>query len=376
MAVLLLVWTRPRGVNFFGDAEVFWGRARDMSLHHLPYRDFLWEFPPLTTPVLIPAPLVSERAFVAWFGLVMMAAEYGSLLVLRRGRSRDDALALTAYWTIVGLPLAAFTWFRFDFLAVFFATLGIVAIAPVARFRGQVTAGFAVKLWPVTLLAAPVLQRRWRSVIVSLTGVGAVVLAWYAFSPSGFREYLRYRRGTGLQAESTLGAIRMVMGAPRSVGSGALVTDAGRFAHADTVAFVLLALFAAITLAAAWRRPVAIVPLIGALTTAVMLFSRILSPQYLVWLLPFAALAWLDGERVGTIAFAVASLLTTVVIDRYDSFAAGNRFLAALVVARNVLLLVVGVRLLAMAFAARRLPDERVAGQPEDPLTDLVAFDL
>jgi hypothetical protein len=254
---------------------------------------------------------------------------------------------------------------------VFFAVLGIVALAPVARFRGQVTAGFAVKLWPITLLAAPVLQRRWRSVVISLAGIGAVVAAWYAFSPDGFREYLRYRRGTGLQAESTFGAIRMLMGAPRSVGSGALVTDAGRFGQADTIAFVLLALFAVITLAAAWRRPVALVPLIGALTTGVMLFSRILSPQYLVWLLPFAALAWLDGERIGTIAFAVASALTVVVIDRYDAFAAGNRFLAAVVVLRNALLVVVGVRLLVMAFAPgrfRRAEDGRRSATPGQPL--------
>mgnify|MGYP003351271159 CR=1 FL=1 len=77
--------------------------------------------------VLVAAPFVSRHLFTVWFGTLMIAAEYGSLVVLRRGRPAADARALTRYWTCAGLPLASFTWFRFDFFAVWFTVLAIVA---------------------------------------------------------------------------------------------------------------------------------------------------------------------------------------------------------------------------------------------------------
>ncbi|HEV8296991.1 MAG TPA: glycosyltransferase family 87 protein [Acidimicrobiales bacterium] len=349
--VLVTVFAHPHAFYTY-DPEQFWQRTQDLSLHHLPYRDFLWEFPPLTIVALLPAPLVSRGAYVALFLVLMVAAEYGSLLVLRWSRPAD-AFGITAYWTLVGLPLAAFTWFRLDFISVLFATLALVAVVHHREPSVPLTAGVAAKLWPGVAVAGLVLQRRWRAVIASVAAVTALVLAWFAFSPSGFREFVRYRHGSGFQVESTIGALRMLGRAPVGSASDSFVTDAGRYRYADTAFLLAWAALAVVTVVIALRRPVHLAPLLGALVTWLMVLSRILSPQYLVWLLPFAALAWVDGDRVATIAFGAASVMTLAVIEHYNAYIAGNRAVVLTVVLRNLLLVLVGVRFFQLAFGAR-----------------------
>jgi hypothetical protein len=350
--VLVVVFVHPHAFYTY-DPETFWRRAQDLSVHHLPYRDYLWEFPPLTALTLVPAPVVSMRTFVGVFVALMIAAEYLSLVLLRRGRPHD-ALGITAYWTIVGLPLAAFTWFRLDFLSVLFATPALLAVVRVRPAAAAVTGGVAAKLWPGTIALGRVLQRRWHGLLISVGSVAVLVGGWFAFSPSGFRAFLRYRRGSGFQVESTIGAVRMLGHARVDTVSDTFVTDAERFGFADTAFVGAWLALAVVMVVLARPRDARLVPLLGGLVTALMVLSRILSPQYLVWLLPFVALAWVDGERVATGAFAIASLTTLIVVEKYDAFIGGNRAMALAVVIRNALLVVVCVRFLQVALSPTR----------------------
>ena len=77
-----------------------------------------------------------------------------------------------------------------------------------------------------------------------------------------------------------------------------------------------------------------------------LLFSRLLSPQFLVWPVPFVAVAWAYGDRLSGRVFALASGITLAYVFRYDQFIGGSTGLAFLVCLRNALLLFVGVRLL------------------------------
>src|SRR5205085_675290 len=93
-------------------------RTLEEELHEAD-RDFLWEFPPLATPVLALVRLAGSRywRFLILFTLSMAAAEYASMVVLSRSRA-DLADRLTRYWTVVVLPLATVGYFRLDFLSV------------------------------------------------------------------------------------------------------------------------------------------------------------------------------------------------------------------------------------------------------------------
>jgi len=102
----------------------------------------------------------------------------------------------------------------------------------------------------------------------------------------------------------------------------------------------------AVVFAAYRRKPVNDAAVVGALVVALILTSRLFSPQYLVWMLPFLALARTHGERRATRLFVLIGLLTTVYLFGYADLLLGNRVLAAVIVLRNLLLAVTGVTLL------------------------------
>jgi hypothetical protein len=355
--VVGLIWVHPH-TFFTADPYNFWERTRDLSWHYLPYRDFLWEFPPLTVLAILPAPLLSHTAYIGAFVALMVAAEYGSLLALR-GLCPANAWPLTCYWTIAGLPLAILAWFRLDYLSVFFATCALVAIVRAGRGSAAITAGFAAKIWPVALVIGLVVQRRARTAVATVVGVAATVAVWFAFSPEGFRDFLRYRRGSGFQVESLIGSVRMLARPEIETVSQTYVTDAGRYHFADTLFVLAWCAVVAVVTIYARRRPIRLVPLLGGLVGALLVLSRILSPQYLVWLLPFVALEWVDGERLATIAFGVAGVLTLVVVEAYHTFLAGNRLLVLDIIVRNVLLIIVTIRLLHRGFTPRAAAAEQ-----------------
>jgi hypothetical protein len=43
-----------------------------------------------------------------------------------------------------------------------------------------------------------------------------------------------------------------------------------------------------------------------------------LSPQFLVWLLPAAAIAWVEGERIAPLLFAGSASLTALEMARWE----------------------------------------------------------
>jgi hypothetical protein len=106
------------------------------------------------------------------------------------------------------------------------------------------------------------------------------------------------------------------------------------------------------------HRRIRLVPYAGALVIALMLCSRILSPQYLVWAVPFATLLWAGGERQGTALFAVAAWLTAILDWGYADFVAGDALLQAAVILRNLLLVATAVLFLRAAFTDRATAPE------------------
>jgi hypothetical protein len=92
-----------------------------------------------------------------------------------------------------------------------------------------------------------------------------------------------------------------------------------------------------------------------------MLFSRILSAQYVVWVAPFVALVAARGNRRAGWLYVAAGWLTLTYLLWFDSSVIpGNRLLGGVTLARNLCL----VALLVELFLAIR---------PRDPVTAPVA---
>jgi hypothetical protein len=158
--------------------------------------------------------------------------------------------------------------------------------------------------------------------------------------------------------------VLLVLGGRALIEQGA--ARVGAVPHWATAALLLVAFaIVALTAALAGRVPPGdvgvhdgLVPL--ATVAAMLVTATILSPQYVSWLLPFAAIAATRQARiVGGLTFAIA-VLSTLGLNLVQELNAGDTLPMVVVVVRNVLLvvlLVVSIRRIASAARAGRPPD-------------------
>jgi hypothetical protein len=111
-----------------------------------------------------------------------------------------------------------------------------------------------------------------------------------------------------------------------------------------TLAWGLLVL--GLVVVARRRRAYDPVLLTGAMVVTLLVSSRLLSPQFMVWPLPFAALAWANGERITGWLFGVASGITLLYLFFYRQLVQGSDFWALSVVVRNGLLIALAARMI------------------------------
>jgi uncharacterized membrane protein len=211
--------------------------------------------------------------------------------------------------------------------------------------------GAATKAFPA-LFAAAALAWLWSSGRRSAAHRGAVVFAgvllavsvpFAAAAPGGFLEQATFHVERPVQIESAPATVLWALGDSYVTGhpvrpdpfksngldGGAADLVGGLFALA-LVAAIIAALFVA-------RRDV-FRGAVAALLAFVAL-NKVLSPQYLLWLLPLAPLAYARGLRAPALAIAAAAVLTHVEFpSRYFDLVAGDPAVIALVAVRNVLL--------------------------------------
>jgi hypothetical protein len=218
--------------------------------------------------------------------------------------------------------------------------------------------GALVKVWPVLVLLGVAKGRATRSALMSAAATGVALLLLFASLFDHPFEFLRQQGGRGVQIESLGGtalALARQAGWPGTVGYryGALEFSGP---YVSTVAHVSLALTAiAFTLLLWWRLRAAprrwteATPYDAALT-AVLLFtvtSRVISPQYMIWLLGLAAVCLTSrytAQRPTAALVVAASAVTAVVYPvLYDEVQAGTWIGCALMVVRNGLLVAAAV---------------------------------
>jgi hypothetical protein len=287
-----------------------------------PYRDFPVEYGPLTTLIdrtVLAAPTVeaTERR-LALFNVVCDALVVVALTTW-------GVRAVIAY-LILSTPVMPFVYFRTDMLPVALLLAGLaLSLRGKERIGGlSVALGFLAKLWPAIAIPSLLSERR-RAGAWALIATVVSTIAWLIWAPSGPWDVLSFRHATGWQIESTVGAILLVSGADPRLDQGAW-----RVGESLTIARPLLILALAIGIGMVWRyRRDAIATTLAA--TAVMLFvAPILSPQYVIWLLPFAAICWARGDldlavpmAISALTLLVTALFLKTTIDQLPWFLTG-----------------------------------------------------
>ena len=355
------------------DLYVYEQYARLLHDGRLPYVDFGFEYPPLAAIALWLAGVFGrDPASIEWtFGVLMaLCLVAGQQLAARlAGPGRRERL--TVAWLLVAAPVVVGAAVRthFDPLPIAIALGGLLALA-----RGRHDLGFLMlglgtmtKLFPGLLAAIAVVwlcgRGEWRAALRGGAIFAAVVVAIsLPLAGAGYVESFTFHLDRPVQIESTPATVLFALGGSDVTGTN-LRPD--RFksngldgGHADAVeslfaGLVVLALAAILLLAA--RRPDArhLVLCGFAALLAFVTLGKVFSPQYVIWLAPFAALAWAWRQRVVALLAAGAIVLTHVEFpSRYFDLINVRTDVVVIVASRNALLLVALVVL--MASLARR----------------------
>lgn len=356
---------------FVNDVFHYFTQMRNIGPGSFPYRDFSWEFPPLTVLTGLLIPLGFDRYLIFALGFVGAAviAEYVTMRVSANLVAQEHRAKFRWLWLLLFLPISTVAYFRFDWFAALFGALGLSALLRANRSRSiaAIVGGFAVKMWSVVFLVPLLARRKYLTVALSIAGCLALLGAWYLFSPSGFAAFMEYRKGSAFQIESIPGSLVMLSGAhPTFFNYGALmVTDEG-WQWLQVAMPALFMVFAFAALCVAWFKQVNLVALVGALVLTLMLTSRLLSPQYLVWMAPFVGILAVYYRRV-VVWFALAALLTIAELQFYGRFLEGSKLVAAVVVVRNLILVFGFIDLCRIAFQDKRfdVTSQAVEGAPK-----------
>jgi hypothetical protein len=307
-----------------------------------PYVDYQVEHPIATLLVFkslarLPGGRASFGLGVVVLNLIADAVIVGSLVW-------GWGLAAAATGAAVLLPVLGLFFNRIDAWSTAAAILAVAAWRhnrPIA-LGCALAAGTAFKLWPLVLAALLIVPWRERRSPFAIAAFAVTAAAfggaaiWIAGS-NGIDQVLTFRGATGWQIESLVGSlVHLTDSRTLRMESGAW-----RIGTMNGAASIVMFLAAApICIWSSWRG--ARLERVGAgwlaSVSSLLLLSALFSAQYVIWLAPAAAIAWVDGDRRLAVLAAIAIALTQVLWRYYGAVLDGQLPAMLLIVVRNALL--------------------------------------
>jgi hypothetical protein len=299
------------------DTPLYETYGEAMSRGQVPYRDFALEYPPGALPIFI-APTWIGGGYADTFWWLMGGLGACCLLLAAFCRPPRVAIPFIAFSPLlVGSYLPT----RFDLWPTVLVMLALALLLRDHHRLGwaALAAAFSAKLFPFVVMpiaAAWTLRRRgrgelWVCVAITAAVIDAVFGPFAVIAPHGLYESLVGELSRPLQIESLAAAVLMTFGHPHEIVTHGSFNLSGQGALAALSSFV-----AATALAAVWlsfgrgpAEPVRFLRCAAACVCAFIAFGKVLSPQYLIWLVPVVPLT--RGRR----GLAATGLLAAALID-------------------------------------------------------------
>ncbi|WP_244375836.1 glycosyltransferase family 87 protein [Streptomyces ficellus] len=369
--MLLLLWRDTLGIGGIGREVYLLYRHWYHQLAHgtFPPDDVTWQYPPGAGLVFLAPGQLPELTYYQAFVVLTLVADAVVTFALARAGSSGAWLWVAGLPLLLHLPLA-----RYDVQVTAVAVLGLLALrGGHARLGGTLAGlGAMIKVWPLlTLIGTPrghLTRRAWTAALVA----AGVLLAVLTLAFSHTLDFARQQGSRGVQIESVGGTalslaklagwwpgeVRYRYGAFELTGPYA--SSAAHFALLLTgLAFCWLLLWRV----RSWQWSAA-TP-VDAAFTAVLLFtvtSRVISPQYMVWLLGLGAVCLTcrdTGQRAVALLMLPAAALSALAYPiLYDDVINVTPLGCAVVALRN------GLLVAAALLSCRRLWAETVPGPP------------
>lgn len=357
----------------FSGTELYFQYGSALVAGHVPYRDYFVEYPPFalvffTLPRLVGATFhgyyVAYQTQVVLFDLITLGALYAA-----RDHSRPPWQILAPY-TLAVLAVGPIILEQYD---IFPAAFTLLAVVYYSRSRDTaawifLALGVMTKVYP--LLIAPVFllldwRRGWRMRDVRRAALAftatcfVVVLPLLVIAPTSLTRMLAYHAQRGIHLESTYGSLALIADALNLIlvrleftfGSWNLagpVPNALARLSTPLLGILLLGAYALIakcirTFDAERTRDVHVVATCSALgLLAGLVGSKVLSPQYLIWILPLIPLMTRPHRYAAWGVFALIGLVTYYIYPlHYDNLMARQTSAIAALAVRNLLLVAV-----------------------------------
>jgi hypothetical protein len=392
LASVAVVLERTQGIQI--DDTPLYKRYGDAMAHGaVPYRDFRPEYPPAALPMFVAPSLVSGRdpsldeyqryftILVTDLAVILIVLMAATLDALGASRVRQAAaLGLAALFPVLLGPVVVA---RFD---VWPAALTAAAVAALLAGRDRLAAaalavGVAAKLYPAVLVPLAgvwIWRRRGRrdallAGAVFLAVLAALALPFVVLAPDGFGAIVSRQLRRPLQIE-TLGA-GVLIALHHLFGLGVeMRSSSGSQNVAGTLGQVVGAVQSAVELGVlAWlsvrfargpAEPERLVRYSAAAVLAFVALGKVLSPQFLIWLVPLIPLVAGRRGLAASALFATAMVLTHVWFPflYWDYARSFTGTVTALVLVRDLVLVAALVVLMAPPLAA---PRRLARGRPD-----------
>jgi hypothetical protein len=364
----------------YGDVHLYHTYGERMAHGEWPYRSFFDEYPPLAQP-LFRFVTVLPGSYATAFRVVMTLCGMAALALLVAAlavrRARPLRLAVAAGAAGVAPMLVGPIFLNaYDLWPAFLTAAALLAFV---RGRERTTylllaLAVAAKLYPIVLLPLALIEtwqrggrERLRTALAWFLGVLVVVHLPFAFmGPGGLRFSYWVQLKRGLEIESLGGGVLLVLDrlgihhvetAAEPPGStnvaGGLGDAVGALSSLAALAAILLVAW--LYLRSRERRPLLAA---AAAVLAFVAFGKVLSPQYVDWLVPLVPAA---GAAASGVLLAALGL-TRVVFDHFHSPGgpAGEHYKQALawwVLVRDLLLVALyGMLVARLVRSARSSP--------------------
>jgi hypothetical protein len=359
-----------------GDLKLYEQWSTVLGHGHFPSNDPAWQYPPgaavvIALPRIVRA-ITGLSYYSAFYGMALASDLIIFLLVIQRcwrtadeaGTKRVEYLGAYAYVAAIFM-VGPFAFGRYDIVVTMIASVGLVlAVRSAAwtwRLRGvAIGLGTIVKVWPIALVFGLPRGPRGRRA-VGWTVLGAVVPTLSLLLVPGALSFLSQQNERGLEIESVLATPFLL--ARRFAGyRGAIQNRDGSFeitgpGIGEIAAFCELLTLLGFCWLLWWRRRARLsqerwtegvyydTGLVAVMISIIT--SRVLSPQYLVWICGLLALCLSLGplRRGGTVlAGPCWLLLATISVTQlefpllFPSLVHGGGKAALFVTGRNALL--------------------------------------
>ncbi len=326
-------WNDSTGIQA-EDVSIFGVWSEQLGVHHMLPNEAAWQYPP-GAALLMVLPRIGGGDFLDHFVATMLIFDLIGLVLLATLGRREGSDAGVWVWLLAMPMLRALPVLRFDLVPAVIAIGALVVIHRRPAWFGALAGlGAMIKAWPIALLFGEWDRRRLLHACVGAAAAVALVFAISAIAFEGDQlNFLKEQNGRGLQVE----AVASLPWHLNQYVTGEEPHTALRYraweiesGTADTIANLLkwLSLAALIGSGVWWwarargirrgREDLAAAAVsrdfIFTVVLLLVVTSRVLSPQYMIWMLALSAVvltARTSALKRPAWTVIVAALVTT-----------------------------------------------------------------